>query len=56
MGRHAYDFIILGEDSAQLSAELKEQFADVAWRQPARLRRHIRMGTGQISERVLSHR
>ena len=27
--------------SAQLSAGVKEQFADVAWRQPARLRNRI---------------
>ena len=33
-----WNFTVLGEASAQLSAEVKEQFADVAWRQPARNR------------------
>ena len=30
-----WNFTILGEASAQLSAEVTEQFTDVAWRQPA---------------------
>lgn len=34
-------FTILGEASAQLSAQLKEQLADVAWRQPVRLPNRI---------------
>jgi len=36
-----WNFTILGEASAQLSDDVKEQFADVAWRQPARLRNRI---------------
>ena len=36
-----WNFTVLGEASAQLSAEVKDQFADVAWRQPARLRNRI---------------
>ena len=43
-----WNFTILGEASAQLSAELKEQFADVAWRQPARLRNRIVHGYWSI--------
>lgn len=43
-----WNFTILGEASAQLSAELKERFADVAWRQPARLRNRIVHGYWSI--------
>jgi uncharacterized protein with HEPN domain len=43
-----WNFTILGEASAQLSAELKQQFADVAWRQPARLRNRIVHGYWSI--------
>ena len=43
-----WNFTILGEASAQLSAELKQQFTDVAWRQPARLRNRIVHGYWSI--------
>jgi uncharacterized protein with HEPN domain len=43
-----WNFTILGEDSAQLSDDVKEQFADVAWRQPARLRNRIVHGYWSI--------
>ena len=43
-----WNFTILGEASAQLSAALKQQFADVAWRQPARLRNRIVHGYWSI--------
>jgi uncharacterized protein with HEPN domain len=36
-----WNFTILGEASAQLSPELREQCAEVAWRQPAGLRNRI---------------
>ena len=36
-----WNFTILSEASAQLSDDVKEQFADVAWRQPARLRNRM---------------
>jgi uncharacterized protein with HEPN domain len=43
-----WNFTVLGEASAQLSAGIKEQFADVAWRQPARLRNRIVHGYWSI--------
>ena len=43
-----WNFTVLGEASAQLSTEVKEQFADVAWRQPARLRNRIVHGYWSI--------
>ncbi len=43
-----WNFTILGEASAQLSAEVTEQFTDVAWRQPARLRNRIVHGYWSI--------
>ena len=43
-----WNFTILGEASAQLSDDVKEQFADVAWRQPARLRNRIVHGYWSI--------
>ena len=48
-----WNFTILGEASAQLSAELKGQFADVAWRQPARLRNRIVHGYWSIDLSIL---
>ena len=37
-----WNFTVLGEAAAQLSDELKREFPEVAWRQPARLRfRHF---------------
>jgi uncharacterized protein with HEPN domain len=43
-----WNFAVLGEAAAQLSAELKHEFADVAWRQPARLRNRIVHGYWSI--------
>lgn len=43
-----WNFTVLGEAAAQLSAELKQQFADIAWRQPARLRNRIVHGYWSI--------
>ncbi len=43
-----WNFAVLGEAAAQLSAELKQEFADVAWRQPARLRNRIVHGYWSI--------
>jgi uncharacterized protein with HEPN domain len=39
---------VLGEAAAQLSDELKREFAEVAWRQPARLRNRIVHGYWSI--------
>ena len=36
-----WNFTVLGEAAAQLSDELRQEFASVAWRQPARLRNRI---------------
>ena len=36
-----WNFTVLGEAAAQLSDELKQELASVAWRQPARLRNRI---------------
>jgi uncharacterized protein with HEPN domain len=44
-----WNFTILGEASTQLSVELKQQFTDVAWRQPARLRNRIVHGYWSIT-------
>ena len=43
-----WNFAVLGEAAAQLSAELKQEFAGVAWRQPARLRNRIMHGYWSI--------
>jgi uncharacterized protein with HEPN domain len=48
-----WNFTILGEDSAQLSDDVKEQFADVAWRQPARLRNRIVHGYWSIDLEIV---
>jgi len=42
------DFTVLGEAATQLSDELKQEFAGVAWRQPARLRNRIVHGYWSI--------
>jgi uncharacterized protein with HEPN domain len=39
---------VLGEAATQLSAELKDQFPAVPWRQPARLRNRIIHGYWSI--------
>ncbi len=43
-----WNFTVLGEASAQLSVELRQRFAEVAWRQPARLRNRIVHGYWSI--------
>lgn len=43
-----WNFTVLGEASAQLSVELRQRFADIAWRQPARLRNRIVHGYWSI--------
>jgi len=48
-----WNFTVLGEASAQLSAGVKEQFADVAWRQPARLRNRIVHGYWSIDLEIV---
>jgi uncharacterized protein with HEPN domain len=37
----SWNFTVLGEAAAQLSADLKARFTDVGWQQPARLRNRI---------------
>jgi len=36
-----WNFMVLGEAAAHLSAELKSRFGGIPWRQPARLRNRI---------------
>jgi uncharacterized protein with HEPN domain len=36
-----WNFTVLGEAASQLPAELKEEFPDVAWQLPVRLRNRI---------------
>ena len=43
-----WNFTVLGEASTQLSVELRHRFADVPWRQPARLRDRIVHGYWSI--------
>ena len=44
---------MLGEAAAQLSADLKEQFPEIAWQQPSRLRNRIVHGYWSIDLEVL---
>jgi uncharacterized protein with HEPN domain len=48
-----WNFTVLGEAAAQLSAEVKDQFPDIAWQQPARLRNRIVHGYWSIDLEVL---
>jgi uncharacterized protein with HEPN domain len=43
-----WNFAVLGEVATQLSAELRERFPEVPWRQPARLRNRIIHGYWSI--------
>ena len=43
-----WNFTVLGEASTQLSVELRQRFADVPWRQPARRRNRIVHGYWSI--------
>jgi uncharacterized protein with HEPN domain len=48
-----WNFTVLGEAAAQLSADLKEQFPEIAWQQPSRLRNRIVHGYWSIDLEVL---
>ena len=48
-----WSFTVLGEAAAQLSADLKEQFPEIAWQQPSRLRNRIVHGYWSIDLEVL---
>jgi uncharacterized protein with HEPN domain len=48
-----WNFTVLGEAVGQLSTEVKEQFPDIAWQQPARLRNRIVHGYWSIDLEVL---
>ena len=43
-----WNFTVLGEAAGQLSDEVKDQFPDIAWQQPARLRNRIVHGYWSI--------
>jgi uncharacterized protein with HEPN domain len=48
-----WNFTVLGEAAAQLSADIKEQFPEIAWQQPSRLRNRIVHGYWSIDLEVL---
>jgi uncharacterized protein with HEPN domain len=48
-----WNFTVLGEASAQLSGEVKAQFPDIPWQQPARLRNRIVHGYWSIDLEIL---
>jgi uncharacterized protein with HEPN domain len=48
-----WNFTVLGEASGQVSLDLKEQFAEVPWQQPSRLRNRIVHGYWSIGLGVL---
>jgi uncharacterized protein with HEPN domain len=48
-----WNFTVLGEAAAQRSADLKEQFPEIAWQQPSRLRNRIVHGYWSIDLEVL---
>ncbi len=48
-----WNLTVLGEASTQLSPAIKEQFADVAWRQPGRLRNRIVHGYWSIDLEIV---
>lgn len=48
-----WNFTVLGEAAAQLSAEIRERFPDIAWQQPSRLRNRIVHGYWSIDLEVL---
>ena len=48
-----WNFPVLGEASAQLSAELKQRFPEVPWQQPSRLRNRIVHGYWSIDLEIL---
>jgi uncharacterized protein with HEPN domain len=48
-----WNFTVLGEATGQLSAQLKDQFPEIAWQQPMRLRNRIVHGYWSIDLEVL---
>lgn len=48
-----WNFAVLGEAATQLTAELQEQFPEIPWRQPARLRNRIIHGYWSIDLAVV---
>ena len=48
-----WNFTVLGEASAQLSADIKARFSEVPWAQPARLRNRIVHGYWSIDLEIL---
>jgi uncharacterized protein with HEPN domain len=48
-----WNFTVLGEAAGQLSADLKDQFPDIVWQQPVRLRNRIVHGYWSIDLEVL---
>lgn len=48
-----WNFTVLGEAAGQLSEEIKSQFPQVAWQQPARLRNRIVHGYWSIDMGIL---
>jgi uncharacterized protein with HEPN domain len=48
-----WNFTVLGEAAVQVSTDLKEQFPEIAWQQPSRLRNRIVHGYWSIDLEVL---
>jgi len=48
-----WNFTVLGEAAGQLSDEIKTQYPQVAWQQPARLRNRIVHGYWSIDMEIL---
>jgi uncharacterized protein with HEPN domain len=48
-----WNFTVLGEAAGQLSAEIKDRFPELAWRQPVQLRNRIVHGYWSIDLDVL---
>ena len=48
-----WNFTVLGEAAAQIDADVKARFPDIAWLQPARLRNRIVHGYWSIDLTVL---
>lgn len=48
-----WNFTVLGEAANQLSGELKDQFPDVTWQQPVRLRNRIVHGYWSVDVEIL---
>jgi len=48
-----WNFTVLGEAAGQLSAQLTDQFPEIAWQQPMRLRNRIVHGYWSIDLEVL---